>query len=76
MGSFPEMYNDPSGLGRAAEIKLVKEATQILLLFLTIKLSYQPTLGFATAELRLFIIFLPILVMNIFSILTSCLRTG
>ena len=67
---------NPSGLGRAAEIKLIKDATQILLLLLTMGLSNQPTSGFATAELRSFVSFLPILAMNIFSVLTSCLLTG
>lgn len=59
------MFVAVSGLGRAAEIKLIKDATQILLLLLTIRLSYQPTSGFVTAELRSFLIFLPILAMNI-----------
>ena len=75
MGSFPDTYN-PFALGRAAEIQLIKDATQILLLLLTMRLSHQPTSGFATAELRSFVIFLPILAMNIFSDLTSCLLTG
>ena len=77
MGSFVETYDDrPSGLGRAAEIKLIKDATQILLLLFTIRLSYQPTSGFVTAELRSFLTFLPILAMNISSFLTSCMFTG